>query len=190
MNSDLDSYWKTVIAEVAAPAERTGEVIASAAATLGFLTRKLPDSGQSLVRREILLLVPTRYEWRVAVEGRTNGSAFSVRFGLLPGPGYYAAVLGLPALAAVVIITATSHPATTPAAVTIAAILFALPVVHGFAARWRAGRLEKALWRHMSALGPWLSSKIVVRSLNQAYGADHVIEGVDLAHPVKGDGHG
>jgi len=181
MKPTYESYWKTVEAEVDASAEATKACFYGAAAANGFVTGPDVEFGTCFVRKGWLFLMPTAHEWRIAIEDDAEGAAFSVRFGLRPRLAYYLSLFATYGLILIIVTQMLRWPQYTGLIIVVLAVLFLLPLANAVASRWQASSLEKRLWRATAVLGPWRASRVIQRSLNQAYGSDLIIEGRDLA---------
>lgn len=176
------TWWKIVVAEVDAPADELAAHLKRAFAACGFHSRGMHDDAESFLRSELLLLIPTRYEWRAdIVAGQDGRASFWIRVGLAPGVGYYGALALVFATAIAAGALVTTYPELEAVLLSIMAGLLMLPIVQSIVLRLRGLYLERRLWRELAPLGAWRDSRIILRSLNQAYGEDRVIHGRDLS---------
>ena len=167
----LQTYWKTVVAELEATPDQATAGLDTAMTACGF-TGPAPR----FIRFEWLLLIPTHYEWLGEVWAENGVTCLSVRFGLATGWAYYLTLAVMWGPTIFLVIAASEYPAWMPAILTLTGILFALPVAHGIAVRLRARAMENRLWRELAPLGPWTSGRTIKRTLNLAYGADYTVE--------------
>ncbi len=177
-----EAWWKAVIAEVDSPVAETQARLRAAAETCGFHSRGVRNDGESFLHSELLLLIHTRYEWRIEVNACPDqGSEFSIRVGFAPGLGYYGTLILIFAAAIFAGPMVISYPGLGAAPLVVMGVLMILPIAHSIVLRLRARHFERRLWRELACLGPWRNSRIVLRSLNQAYGEDRIIPGRDLS---------
>ncbi|ESQ76899.1 hypothetical protein [Asticcacaulis sp. YBE204] len=185
-----DTYWKTVEAATLTPAGAVQAQIDRAVLTCGFQPQTL--SGEPLTRtcerREWPLGVPTRYQWLIRVRSDADATILSVRVGLRTGLDYYLALLVAYAAAMGCVLVMAEQPGLMVWLVPVAAALFLWPALHAVATRLRARVLEKPLWTALEVLRPWLWTRTIRRSLNQAYGEDQITDSRELTMPSKG-GH-
>jgi hypothetical protein len=192
MGETMHSYWKTVRAATAANADDTKACVFAAMDACGFtLERTLALDSWSFVRRSWLFGVATRHEWQVCVTPDGPHTVMSVRFGLAPRALYYLCLLAGFGVSMATILPLTEHTGQPQMAIliTLAAMGFALPLVHAFAIRLQATVLEKRLWPLLAALQPLVWSHTVIRNLNFAYGEDRVVASRELPATFSmGDG--
>ncbi len=188
MSDRFDSYWKTVIAEVEADPGRTKACVEQAAQACGF--RRHGEEGESQgvdswQRTGWFLWLPMIQEWCIAVNEAASTTEFSIRFGMRFGWLYYVMFIGGSVAAITLAPQIGTYPALTGPLIALLALLFATPLIHALTARFQATLLERRLWKAVATLGPWRSSRVIIRTLNRAYGTDLVIENRDLAAPFR-----
>lgn len=182
MRSTHEAWWKMVVAELDGTVAETEAGLRVAAEACGFHSRGVRNEALSFVRSELLLLIPTRYEWRIDVLACPHDrSEFGVRVGIAPGLGYYGSLALIFAAAITAGLQVLSHPEFEAALLLLMGVLMILPIVQSIVLRLRAASFERRLWREMAGLGPWRNARVIKRSLNQAYGEDQVVPCRDLS---------